>query len=420
MKDSEHDNINKRVADYITNIFERHPNPNLLFHNLAHTKQVVERVQEIAAHYQLKENETLTINIAAWFHDLGHLFTEYEKHEEKSVELMKEYMQNEKEIGHEIVDKITGCILATRLPHAPKNLLEEIVCDADTYHFGTKEFKITNKLIKKEFVLRGYNNLIADWTSNTIKMLEKHTFYTPYCKTLLDERKQKNIEWLKRKEQKGTADNTHHNMFDSGPEDVNNAKQRGNLLARGLQTVMRLTSSNHFHLSEMADRKANILISVNAIMISVLLSLLADKLQDAPYLTVPVILFLASSLATIIIAIMSTRPKITEGIFTRDDILNKRTNLLFFGNFYKSSLEEYQWAMSTMMKDTEYLYRVLIKDIHQIGVVLGRKYKLVRLAYNVFMVGLIISVAAFFIATIINSRNASQQTIITNASGSPL
>ncbi len=215
-----------------------------------------------------------------------------------------------------------------------------------------------------------------------------------------------------------TADNTHHNLFDAGTE--GGKKQSGNLLARGLQTIMRLTSANHLHLSEMADRKANILISVNSIMISVILSLLADKLQDFPYLTVPVILFLTSSLATIIIAILATLPKITQGLFTREDVLGKKTNLLFFGNFYRSSLEEYQWAMSVLMKDTEYVYLALVKDLYQIGIVLGRKYKLIRLAYNVFMIGLIVSVSAFFIAMIINSGHNGQTTTITNSSGSPL
>src|ERR1700749_4723709 len=124
----------------------------------------------------------------------------------------------------------------------------------------------------------------------------------------------------------------------------------------------------------MADRKSNILISVTSLILRVILSVLIDKLSDDPYLTVPVIVFLASCLTTIIIAILSTRPKITEGIFSKEDVLNKKTNLLFFGNFYKSSLEEYQWAMSTLMKDTEYLYSTLIKDIHQIDIVLGRKY----------------------------------------------
>ena len=76
----------------------------------------------------------------------------------------------------------------------------------------------------------------------------------------------------------------------------------------------------------------------------------------------------------------------------------KKTNLLFFGNFHKATYEEYDDAMRKMMKDTDYLYGSLIKDIYALGTVLGRKYKLVRLAYNIFMIGLIVSVLAFAVA----------------------
>jgi putative nucleotidyltransferase with HDIG domain len=414
------DNIYKRVANHVTHQFEEHSHPNLVYHNLSHTKKVVERAQEIAAHYQLSETDTLTIYIAAWFHDIGHLFTDIERHEEKGVEIMRAYLLKDEINDPKLVDNIAGCILATRLPHHPKTPLEEILCDADTFHFGTKDFKETNKQIKKEFALRGYNSLLSDWTNNTIDILEKHVFFTSYCKILLNEKKRNNVEWLKAKDQKAILDNTHRSMFDTGLGDVQNAKQNDSLIARGVQTMLRLSSTNHFHLSEMADRKANILISVNSIIIGVIFSLLIDKLADDFYLTIPVIIFLTSSLSTIIIAILSTRPKITEGVFVKEDVLNKKTNLLFFGNFYKSSLEEYQWAMTILMNDSDYLYSAMVKDMHQTGVVLGRKYKFIRLAYTVFMVGLTISVLAFFTAVFLHYGHPGDSAKIVNSPGGPL
>jgi hypothetical protein len=175
------------------------------------------------------------------------------------------------------------------------------------------------------------------------------------------------------------------------------------LLSRGIQTMLRLTSDNHLELSGMADGKANILISVNAIIISVILSVLVRRLDTDTYLIVPTIIFLSFSVITIVVAILVTRPKITQGRFSREDIMNKKTNLLFFGNFHKASLEEYEWGMSSMMRDQDYLYGALVKDIHQLGVVLGRKYKLLRIAYNVFMAGIIISVIAFAVAEFIHN-----------------
>ena len=245
-------------------------------------------------------------------------------------------------------------------------------------------------------------------------MLEDHVYYTSYCKVLLEEGKQKNMERLRKKYLKESTSNVRNDIFDQNDR---KSKQQTSLINRGIQTTMRLASQNHLELSELADRKANILISVNAIMISIILSVLIRKLDAEPIFTVPAILFLFFTLATIIVAILATRPIITEGRFTREDVLNKKTNLLFFGNFYKSTLDDYEWAMATMMTDRNYLYGMLIKDIHQLGVVLARKYKLVRWAYNIFMVGLIASVVAFTIAAMMNTEHPAT---INNATGTPL
>jgi len=169
-------------------------------------------------------------------------------------------------------------------------------------------------------------------------------------------------------------------------------------MSKGIQTMLRMTSGNHLRLSDMADHKANILISVNAIIISVMLSILLRKLEEVPYLIIPTIIFLAVAVTTIVISIIATRPKVGGGYFSKQDVIEKKTNLLFFGNFYKASYEEYDEAMREMMQDTDYLYGSLIKDIYTLGTVLGRKYKLVRLAYNIFMVGIIVSVLAFAVA----------------------
>jgi hypothetical protein len=180
--------------------------------------------------------------------------------------------------------------------------------------------------------------------------------------------------------------------------------------------MLRLTSQNHLRLSEMADRKANILISVNAIIISVILSVLLRKLSTETYLIIPTVLFLLSAVVTIVISILATRPQVTVGSFTMEGVKEKKINLLFFGNFYKTTYQKYDAAMREMMLDTDYLYGSLIKDIFELGEVLGRKYRLVRIAYNVFMIGIVVSVIAFAIASFFG---ASTGTVI-NGTGSPL
>lgn len=385
--------IYKKAESFVTDLFKKNTDNKLLFHNLQHTETVVERTKEIAAHYSLSDNDMLVLYVAAWFHDTGHLYTPgFKNHEEKSVEVMKKFMSgfnNEKEL----ISDIESCILSTKMPRNPSTLLQEIICDADTYHFGTKDFKITNKECHEEYNLREKNVSDLQWNEGTLEMLNEHRFYTSYCKDLLENKKKKNIKKIKDK-LKETAE----------PKDDLRINEANSLTTKGIQTMLRLTSENHLKLSDMADHKANILISVNAIIISVILGVLMRKLEEEPALTIPTIFFLLVAVTTIVIAILATRPKVSGGTFTEQDVIDKKTNLLFFGNFYKAPLEQYDRAMRQMMKDPDYLYGSLIKDIYMLSVVLGRKYKLIRIAYYIFMIGIILSVAAFAVAALVYSH----------------
>lgn len=378
--------IYKKTAEYVTGLFEKKQLTSLCFHTLEHTLKVVNRTKEIAGHYDVSETDMLIVYVAAWFHDTGYLFSDAATHEEKGVELMKAFIKDYTD-DKSLITEIENCILSTKLPHNPANLLQQILCDADTYHFGTKEFKVTNKLVREEHILREGEITERDWNKGTLQFLEDHQFYTTYCQDLLEEKKKSNMKKLQKK--LSQKDEKNESLL---------IEETNSFTTKGIQSMLRLTSENHMKLSDMADQKANILISVNAIIISVLLGVLFRKLQEEPYLTIPAVIFLAVAVVTIVISIIATRPKITGGTFTDQDIIDKKTNLLFFGNFHSASFEDYNVAMRKMMKDPDYLYGSLIKDIYYLAVVLGRKYKLVHLAYNIFMVGIIVSVIAFAIA----------------------
>lgn len=170
---------------------------------------------------------------------------------------------------------------------------------------------------------------------------------------------------------------------------------------RGIDTVFRITSNNNQRLSSQADSKAHILIQVNSIIISVLLSLLLRKIEDHTNLAIPAIILLTVNLVTIIFSILATRPHIPPGKFTQADLEEKKVNLLFFGNFYRMSLEEYAGGMLQLMEDRDFLYGSLIRDVYYQGIALGKKYRWLRLSYNVFMYGLIASVISFLIAALV-------------------
>ncbi len=392
--------IYKKIEDHVTSLFDKAETDHIYYHTLEHTEKVVARTKEIAAHYNLSEKEMLIVYTAAWFHDTGYLYTNAAEHEEKSAAIMRSFMSDLTRDA-DIIDASEDCIIATKPPQNPRNLLEEIICDADTYHLGTKEFRETNKLVKKEYEAVSGTLDRLEWMKGVIRFMENHQYHTSYCKDLLSEKKGENLMKLKNKLAMREA-KEEEKVVINGPV----IKPKNALMTKGIQTMLRLTSDNHLELSNMADGKANILITVNSIIISVTLSVLMRRLEVDTYLTIPTILLLTCSVSTIVVSILATRPKIDQGKFSDQDIINKKTNLLFFGNFHRASLEEYENAMRKMMGDSDYLYGSLIKDIHHLGVVLGRKYKLIRIAYNIFMFGIIISVLAFAIAVFLNSQGS--------------
>lgn len=164
---------------------------------------------------------------------------------------------------------------------------------------------------------------------------------------------------------------------------------------KGIETMFRVSLRNHISLSQIADDKANTLISVNAIILSIVLSALFPKLDSNPWLLYPGISLILVSITTIIMATLSTIPKTSQGVITEEDVKNKRGNLLFFGNFHKMSLKEYEWGIGQLMKNGDYLYSSLTRDLYFLGLVLNRKYRLLRYGYFTFVIGLVLSIALF-------------------------
>ncbi|MEJ0102540.1 MAG: Pycsar system effector family protein [Bacteroidota bacterium] len=303
------------------------------------------------------------------------------------------------------------------MPQTPTNLLEEIICDADLFHLGTDDFKQKNKLLRKELVNLGGEELSKkQWKKKNTHFLESHQYFTSYGREKLQPIQDENLERLKdSKEKEGkekeNIKETPVNKPDESKEEKNNhapagerrekkdelieKRRKEQQTDRGISTVFRIMASNHANLSHMADNKAHIMISVNSIILSVVISLLIRHLDEHQNLVIPTIVLVTFCVTATIFAVLATRPNVSQGTFTREDIHHKKTNLLFFGNFHSMNLEDYDWAMKEMMGDKDYLYGSMIKDIYYLGVVLAKKYKYLRVSYNIFMFGLIISMLAF-------------------------
>jgi predicted metal-dependent HD superfamily phosphohydrolase len=387
--------IISKTEDFVTSLLTTELDPGFLYHNLRHTQRVVKSTKELIEHYALQGKEYETLILSAWLHDTGYTRT-YTNHEEASCDIAGEFLRGLSHPNEEI-ENICDLIMATKRHHEPANLWEEILRDADASHLGRPSFAETSELLREELSTMGIAEFRRkDWRAENITMFRsEHRFYTDYARENWQPGKDENLQNLLIKKNKQE-------------EMVKKEKLKAELKTqykdgspeRGIQTMFRVTMRNHLKLSDIADTKANILLSVNAIIVSLMLANLIPKLDNPnnDYLVYPAAIFVLFSVASMIMSVLATRPNVTSGEFTKEDVENKKVNLLFFGNFHKMKLADYEWAIRELIKDQKYVYNSLTKDLYFLGVVLNRKYKLLRWTYTIFMFGMILSVIAFFVA----------------------
>jgi predicted metal-dependent HD superfamily phosphohydrolase len=400
----------------VTDLLQNKLSKNIKFHTLQHTQEVVAGCQLIAGHVQLSEDNQFPLYLAAWFHDTGYTSGSSKDHEDVSIRLAMEFM-DARSLDEEVKKMVVGCINATRMPQNPTSQIEQIICDADLFHLGTDSFDEKNKLLRQELNEFGDNDVSKkDWRKINIRFLERHEYFTPYAKQKLQPVKDRHLAELLQKEdkkpetmkpekkEKDNKDKPKDKAKEKDPvelaaaEEAKKRKDKEKEADRSIATVFRIMAQSHTNLSQMADSKANILISVNSIILSIMMATLFEKLQTDPTLQIPVSVITLVCVTSIVFGILATRPNVTHGRFTKEDIASKRTNLLFFGNFHNMTLDDYNWGMTELLGDKNYMNASMIKDQYFLGVVLAKKYRYLRIAYNIFMYGLIVAIVAFAIS----------------------
>ncbi len=384
----------EKTDHFVLDLFENELPKSCIYHNYDHTKRVFKSTKEIIDSTDLSKEDKEVLLLTALLHDTGYSISS-NNHEELSVGIAKDFLEKQS-VSTAIIDKITSLILATKMEHEPTNFMEEIIRDADASHFAKDYYDETSELLRCEFMLNHGKDLSAsDWLKANIDLFQnKHRYYTAYAIKHWKQKKEENLAKLLEKQQNKLASKKKKKkeklkklVKDESPE-------------KGIQTLFRVTLRNHLKLSDIADTKANILLSVNAIIMSLALSNLIPKLDNPSnqYLIYPTLIFITFSVISIILSVLATRPNITGGEFTLKEIKEKKVNLLFFGNFHKMPLNDYKSAMHELMDDKEYIYDTMIKDLYFLGRVLHKKYKILRITYTVFMIGVIITVISFVVA----------------------
>jgi len=165
--------------------------------------------------------------------------------------------------------------------------------------------------------------------------------------------------------------------------------------SRGIETMFRGAYRVQVGLTGLADNKANMMISINGIIISIIIASVAPKLDANPWLLIPSTLFLVGTLVSIVFAILAARPRLFSAHINLQDLRHSEGNLLFFGNFCQLQESEFLEGMTNLIQDKTVLYESMIRDIYGLGSVLHKKFSLLQMAYTSFMIALILGVTSF-------------------------
>lgn len=385
----------KEASAYVFELLKEKLSKKMVYHNYRHTLDTVTEAAALGQLSELPPDELEDLVLAAWFHDVGYV-NAYQGHEAESNRMATEWLLARSH-PQERIARINGCIAATQAGVKPQGLLQELLVDADMSNIGKPVFIAMAELLRLEweifldkfFTDQEWSRFQLDFLLSTAfnSRQAQQKFAVEMGHNILAQRKMANgDEKQKRKEQ----------------------KQQQKALGepkRGIETMFRTTYNTHLSLSTIADNKANMMISLNAIILSVIITYLSAKTstQGTDFaqhrsIIIPVGMLLLTALSSVIFAIISAQPEVTSLSFKRKsnrEIDNQNINLLFFGNFTKLPLQDFQSGMHEIMQDKQSLYNNMITDIYYLGEVLNRKYKVLRISYAVFMVGLVLTVIAF-------------------------
>ncbi|SHJ67335.1 Predicted metal-dependent phosphohydrolase, HD superfamily [Hymenobacter daecheongensis DSM 21074] len=398
--------IVKKAKAYITALFEEKLPQQLVYHSLKHTLSTVKEAKALGEASHLSEADLEALVLAAWFHDAGYIEV-YDGHEYRSLEMAGQWLR-EQGYPADRISVVQDTIRATHRDEAPETELQLLLTDADISSMGREDFFSNAELLRAEWeTMLGKTYSNTQWAESQLDFLLTAKFNTDAAKERYGKQFKDNL-----KEQRKRLKKTEKKTKEKEEEATGNFADP----KRGVETMFRTMYNNHIKLSDMADNKANMMISLNAVLISVIVTYAGAKMGKTaalgtifsknPILGVPMGILLITALGSVVTAILCAQPDVTSFKWLKRSpqiATNRRVNLLFFGNFSKLSLDDFQSGMNEIMREKDTLYTNMVTDIYYLGHVLTRKYRLLRISYTIFMVGLILVALSFGIAMLYKS-----------------
>jgi len=172
--------------------------PTLLYHSFRHTAEdVLPSAERLAALCGVGGEDLDLLRVATAYHDLGYIHA-YWQHELTSLRIASQTLP-EYGLTPSEIDRVLGMIVATRLPQSPRDLLEEILADADLDSLGREDYFELSELLRRELELQGQPRPMRQWLEAQIAFLKNHTYFTDAARQLRQPTKEQIITKLEMK-----------------------------------------------------------------------------------------------------------------------------------------------------------------------------------------------------------------------------
>ena len=352
--------------------------------------RLVKQCNIIGIQAALSKQEILTAHLSALFLYTGAPYS-LVKNGKGSFEKVNEFLQSN-HVDSDAVEAIESCMASVLPPQIPTTPAGQVLCDALNSLLLGKNKKPLEGL---HLFIPGLNRDAEkpDKYHALLSHLEQVVFFTETAQKAFNKPLQKKIASVK-----GIKFNEEGIEIQELTQQ--NDQKNGTLVEpkpdRGAATLFRNASREHIAMLSIVHQKSGFLLSFNSILLSVVLSILSTKLNDFPHLLMPTVFLVVTCLGTIIFTILATKPMIIKN--RKDPLARDTFNAMFFGHYVHLDWQDYSNQILSITKDVDSMVEVLSKNIYYQGVVLDKKYRLLSIAYKIFLIGLIVSVSMFIIS----------------------
>ena len=398
--------IVNNIKDYTFEIIDKESDKNL-YTTISRVYRIEKNINTIIKEDKIENIDIDCLYLANYVLNIEQATTKANtlnfKDSETSINEILDSLRLKFKLNSETVNRVKTIIIESFPFNETKLLESKIISDANIMDFAGNQGRDRLKKMYEQMILKDFKLSKSNWYDTLIGILDAYRITTHFGQTHV----QPSIDKLYKSLRKERKDHKNHTNLILQKElkisdqeikklkkDIGKIKGRDD---RGIQTLFRNTSRNHYTLNKMVDGKARIMITINSIILSLILGGIIGKSSNEVVLNIPSIIFAVTNLISIAFAIISITPNKTQGNFTEEDIRSKKGNLLYFGNFHNMHYRDFEWAFLQLLQDKDYLYTSMIKDFYYQGQILQVKNKLIRISLYTFLLGLVVAIVSHFV-----------------------